>query len=120
MVRASSGIYDAGQVGGQKHKLGYFRQTTGIVDNFPITKDMPTVLYLKATTARDVLLPAVDAEVDGRVLFLYNEGTGVITLKTSSDAALSPARTVAGNAAIVVHAINGLAAASAWKTLSVT
>jgi hypothetical protein len=98
----------------------YFRQATGIVDNFPVPSAGPSTLFLRATTARDVLLPFVNSDMDGRVLTIYNEGTGVITLKTSSDAALSPARTISGNASMVVQAVNGLAQTAAWKALSVT
>lgn len=111
---------DADQLRGRRLEVDYFRQVTGIIDNFPLNGGMPSVIYLRATAARDVLLPFVNADLDGRVLTIYNEGTGVITLKTSSDAALVPARTIAGNAALVAHAINGLAQTAAWKTLSVT
>ena len=99
---------------------GYFRQNVGIIDNFPIPATGPSAMYLKATAARDILLPIVTADIDGKLLFIYNEGTGVITVKTNSDAALVPARTIAGNAAMILQAVQGLAATAAWKVLSVT
>lgn len=103
----------------------YLRITTGIADNFPLTADMPSWIYLKATTTRDVLLPTVTVDIDGKLLFIYNEGSGTITLKSASDAALTPALVMTGAAApggggspAILQAVFGLTAVLAWKRLS--
>lgn len=119
MSRASSGIFNIENISFSRSYGNYMRQTTGIADNFAIGAMFPSVLYLKATTARDVLLPSVDATVDGLILYLYNEGTGTITLKTSSDAALSPAVTLAGlGSTAIMAAVAGLAQTAAWRKLA--
>lgn len=126
MSRASSGLFNVELVDASKFSGRYMRVMTGIADNFVLTEDMPSFLYLKATTARDVLLPAVTQTCDGRLLFIYNEGSGTITLKTSSDAALLPAVAMTGVAAAsgyggsptIMQAIFGLTATLAWKRLS--
>lgn len=97
----------------------YLRISAPIADNFSLLADMPSWIYLRATAARDVLMPAVTSAIDGKIMFLYNEGTGTITLKTSSDAALSPAVTLAGaGTTAVMQALFGLAVATAWKKLA--
>lgn len=96
----------------------YLRVTTGIADNYALNAEMPSWLYLLATTARDVLMPAATAAIDGLIMVIYNQGTGTITLKTSSDAALSPAVTVTTSTPATMQCIFGLAAASAWKKIS--
>lgn len=123
MSRASTGIYNVENVSLMRLFGNYLRQTTGIIDNYPVTSAFPSFLYLKATTARDLLLPFVDATVDGMLLFIYNEGTGTITLKTSSDAALTLAQTMVGVAGgggnpAILQAIAGLTQVTAWKRLS--
>ena len=90
----------------------YFRSTTGIADNFPVSKDMPSWIFIKATTARDILMPA-EEDVDGKLYFIHNEGAGVITVKTSSDGALSPAVTIGSGAAAVLFAVSGV-----WKKVA--
>lgn len=122
MARASSGIFAPVEALAVTKLSGvYLRQATGIGASFAITKDMPSFIFIKATTARNVLLPAVTADVDGRILYLYNEGTATITLQTSSGAGLSPAVTLAGanTVANMMALFAGLAATAAWKKIGV-
>lgn len=112
MSQYGAGRFFGGKLIGQDLYGRYMRQTTGIVDNFVVDKDFPSWLFLKATGARDILLPA-EEDVDGKMYFIHNEGTGTITLKTSSDGALSPAVTIASGAAACVMAIAGV-----WKKIA--
>lgn len=80
-------------------------------DNFPLSADMPPVIVLGAATAIDVLMPAATVANQGLCFTILSNSsttTGVITLKTSADAALTPAVTIAQNASvemIYVHQI---------------
>ena len=124
MSRASSGIYNVENVSLMRLYGNYLRQTTGIIDNYPVTSAFPSFLYLKATAARDVLLPFVDSTVDGMLLFIYNEGTGTITLKTSSDAAFTVALAMTGVASpgggnpMILQAVATGVQVTAWRRLS--
>lgn len=117
-------LVDAKKHIGQELQGRYLRVTTGIADNFPLAADMPSWIFLKATTVRDVLMPAVTADIDGKLMWIYNEGTGTITLKTSSDAALAPAVTLTGVAGgggnpAIMQALFGIGAAGVlWKKWS--
>lgn len=92
--------------------------TGNIADNFPVPADATPVLVLGASAARDILLPANAEENDGLIFtFISNSSTttGVLTFKTSADAALSPAVTLVQNAMksfIYIHAVPG------WKQYS--
>lgn len=68
-------------------------------DNFQITKDMPPVLNFDPDGAKDVLLPAIDAETKNLTFFIKNWAGGAedITVKTSADAALSPSIVISQN-----------------------
>ena len=123
MSRASSGIYNVENVSLMRLYGNYLRQTTGIIDNYPVTSAFPSFLYIKATAARDVLLPFVDATVDGLLLFVYNEGTGTITFKTSSDAAFTVALAQTGVAGgggnpQILQAVATGVQVTAWRRLS--
>lgn len=86
-----------------KRAEGVLRIVGNIADNFPITADMPPVLAIGASAARDVLMPANDENNDGLCFTIVSTSsttTGVLTLKTSADAALSPAVTVAQNLSV--------------------
>lgn len=72
-------------------------------DNFAIQADFPTFIRMTPAGAIDVLMPAVTADIAGLIFFLSNVGAGgIITLKTSADAAFSPAITIAVNASAIV------------------
>lgn len=67
--------------------------TGPIADNFALSLEMGPVIAIGATAARDVLMPA-DADSAKARLTIINISavtTGVLTLKTSADAALVPA-----------------------------
>ena len=79
---------------------------TGVADNFALDEDMPPVLALSGPTGGgDVLMPADSAALKGRMLTIINIATvGTLTLKTSADAALTPAVAVTvNNSATMIH-----------------
>jgi len=87
------------------------RLVGNIADNFVLTADMPPVIVLGASAARDVLMPANDAANDGLCFTLLSNSTtttGVLTLKTSADAALAPAVTIAQNLSVEMIYIDGI------------
>lgn len=85
--------------------------TGNVADNFPIVDTMPPVIVLGASAARDILMPAATARNHGLCFTLISNSsttTGVLTLKTSADAALSPAVTIAQSLSvemIYIHSI---------------
>lgn len=84
--------------------------TGNIADNFPITKDFPPVIVLGASAARDILMPAPTSSINGLCFTILSNSsttTGVLTLKTSSDSALSPAVTIAQNGSVEMIYIHG-------------
>jgi len=81
-------------------------------DNYPITANHPPVLLIDPTTNRDVLLPAINAQTAGLTFIIFNTGEAgeAITVKDSTDTALSPSVVIQGNEGAVVTN-NGVA----WK-----
>lgn len=74
---------------------------SAIADNYALSADMPPVVALLAGAARDVLMPSDATTPRGMRMTIINLGvtTGAtITLKTSADAALTPAVTIGINA----------------------
>lgn len=85
--------------------------TGNIADNFPITKDFPPVIVLGASAARDILMPAPTASINGLCFTLISNSTtttGVLTIKTSGDQALSPAVTIAQNLSAELIYLHGI------------
>jgi hypothetical protein len=83
--------------------------SSAIADNFPLAVTMPPTIALFAAAARDVLMPA-DADSKGLRLTIINlsvTAAAVITLKTSADAALTPAVTVPINGAVTMIHLGG-------------
>lgn len=94
----------------RRKRDGVLRVTSAIADNFPLSADMPPTIALLAGAARDVLMPADATTPEGLTLTIINLGvtTGaVITLKTSADAALTPAVTIPINAAVTMIFLGG-------------
>lgn len=94
-----------------KRKEGVLRVVGNIADNFPITADMPPVLAIGASAVRDVLMPANDVENDGLTFTIISTSsttTGVLTLKTSADAALSPVVSIAQNLSVEMIYLHGI------------
>lgn len=89
-------------------------------DNFALTPDMPPVLRMTPGAAIDILMPASTEATKGLVFFLHNIGAGgVITLKTSADAAFSPAITIAVSGGwVMVQCTGSATAASGWKLVA--
>jgi hypothetical protein len=82
-----------------------------IADNFPITADMTPIIVLGASAARDILMPANSIDIDGLCITIQSNSTtttGVLTLKTSADAALSPAVTIAQSAGVSMIYLHGI------------
>lgn len=85
--------------------------TGNIADNFQISDNMPPVIVLGASAARDVLMPAATSKNHGLCFTLISNSTtttGVLTLKTSADAALSPAVTIAQNLSVEMIYLHGI------------
>lgn len=87
------------------------RITGNIADNFAINADMPPVIMLGASAARDILMPAATSKNHGLCFTIMSNSTtttGVLTLKTATDAALSPAVTIAQNLSVEMIYIHGV------------
>jgi len=81
-----------------------------VADNYALSADMPPTIVFAATAARDILMPANSADIDGLVMELINASavtTGVLTLKTSADAALTPAVSLTQLQAVTMQYIHG-------------
>lgn len=92
-----------------------YAANASIADNYPLTATMPPNIVLGASAARDVLMPAGSVDIDGLILCLISRSsttTGVLTLKTSADAALSPAVTIAQNGSVEMIYSHDL---TAWR-----
>ena len=84
--------------------------TAAIADNFVVSADMPPCIALFAAAARDILLPPDSPTIRGLKLTIVNlsvTAAAVLTLKTSADAALTPAQTVAINSAVTIIHLGG-------------
>lgn len=82
-------------------------------DNFALQADFPPCLIFTPAAAVDVLMPAASADIRGLMFFISNVGAGgIITLKTSADAAFSPAITIAANASAIV-----ICTGTTWREL---
>lgn len=94
-----------------KRKEAVMRIVGNVADNFAVSAEMPPVIVLGASAARDILMPAAAAANDGLTMtFLSNSSTttGVLTFKDSADSALSPAVTVAQNLSVELIYIHGI------------
>jgi hypothetical protein len=93
---------------GKKHEVMVV--SSAIADNFALSADMPPTVALFASAARDVLMPADSADIKGLRMTIHNlsvTAAAVLTLKTSADAALTPAVTVAINASVTMEHLGG-------------
>lgn len=104
-----------------RHRSGRYEEimviTGNIADNFPLPRTAPPTIVLGASAVRDILLPAAAADMDGLIFTLISNSTattGVLTLKTSADAALVPAVTIAQGASVQVQYVHGIG----WKRRS--
>jgi len=64
------------------------------LDNHVITKDYPPIIRANPAGAIDMLLPISNEENRGLVFIITNISAAIITLKTSTDVAFSPAITI--------------------------
>lgn len=89
-------------------------------DNTPITKSHPPVLRATPAGAIDLLMPASGPDTQGLVFWIHNIGAGgIITLKTSADAAFNPAITIAVSGGwVMVQCTGSATAASGWKLVA--
>jgi len=89
-------------------------------DNAVITAGHPPVLRMTPAGAVDILMPASNEQTKGMVFWLHNIGAGgIITLKTSADAAFSPAITIAVSGGWVMVQCTGSATANlGWKVVA--
>lgn len=81
-----------------------------VTDNFPLTADMPPVILVGSSAARDILMPANAAANQGLCFTIISKSsttTGVLTLKDSGDSALSPAVTIAQNLSVEMIYLHG-------------
>ena len=68
-----------------------------IAANFQLSAEMPPVIMLGASAARTIRMPTGSEAINGLCLTLMSNSTtttGVLTLNTSTGAALSPAVTI--------------------------
>lgn len=112
-------LWDTKQRRGMKldYFVAPFAANSSIADNYPLAMTMPPLIVLGASAARDVLMPANDAAYDGLLLTIMSNSintTGVLTLKTSADAALSPAVTLVQFAAKTMVYLHGIG----WRQYS--
>ena len=115
MARASSGFFNADEVRAAEFGGKYLHRSTFIPDNFQIGADFPSFIYLRASAARDILMPP-EEDCDGKIYWIHNLSTAtarILTVKTSSDAALSPAVTIGMGAAVALQSVMGV-----WKAIS--
>lgn len=94
--------------------------TTAIADNFPLDAEMPPTIALFASAARDVLMPADSVDIKGLKMTIINlsvTAAAVLTLKTSVDAALTPAVTVGINAAVQMEHLGGTGT-TGWRQVA--
>ncbi len=83
---------------------------SAIADNYALSAEMPPTVALMLGAARDVLMPADSASIKGLTMTIINLGvtTGAVaTLKTSADAALTPAVTIPINGAVTMRHLGG-------------
>lgn len=81
-----------------------------IADNFALSADMPPTIVIGASAVRDVLMPPDATTPKGTILTIISNSittTGVLTLKTSADAALTPAVTIAQFATVEMIHLGG-------------
>lgn len=91
--------------------------TTAIADNYPLSADMPPVVALFASAARDVLMPPNASTPKGMRMTIVNlsvTAAAVLTLKDSADGALVPAQTVAINSAVEMIYLGG-SGTTGWR-----
>lgn len=84
--------------------------TGNVADNFQLATGMPPVIVFGASAVRDVLMPADNALLKGLTFTLMSNSsttTGVLTLKTSGDAALTPAVTIVQNGSVEMIHLGG-------------
>lgn len=81
---------------------------------YVLTADCPSLVGIVAGAAIDVLMPAIDAQMEGRMIIIVNLATGAnaITVKTSADGALTPAVDVLQNEAVIMVCLN-----QTWRAL---
>ena len=94
MTRAN---VDENRIQGAYHIAGLRLGQMDIVpaDNYPVLREHPPVIRMTPAGAIDVLMPFSDGSTQGLSFWITNVGAGgIITLKTSADAAFSPAITI--------------------------
>lgn len=98
-----------------RHRRGRFEEVYvapgNLADNFALAATMPPTIVLGATAARDVLMPAGSADIHGLCFTIINKSavtTGVFTLKTATDAALSPAVTLTQVVSVEMMYLHGI------------
>lgn len=86
------------------HQLRLQHASIAFTASGVITKKHPPLLFLSATAARNVRLPA-NADSEGLVFIAYNTSaatTGVLTFTTATGAATSPSIVLAQNEGVVL------------------
>lgn len=84
-----------------RHGPGFQFQSMTVVnaDNMLLDINAPTLIFLNPAGAVDLLLPDSTAVRKGIVFIFVNLSANIVTLKTSGDAVMVPAITVAAAAA---------------------
>jgi len=89
-------------------------------NDYVLSAKMPPVVIMTPAGAVDVLMPASSAETKGLTFWIYNVGAGgIITLKTSTDAAFATAITVAVSGGWVMVVCTGSPTANlGWRVVA--
>jgi hypothetical protein len=101
----------------RKKQDGCLVVTSAIADNYPLNIEMPPVIALFASAARDVLMPSNASTPIGTRLTIVNlsvTAAAVITLKDSADSALVPAQTVGINDSVDMIYLGG-SGTTGWR-----
>lgn len=86
-------------------KSAHVRISGNVTDNLAIPVNGPPVWFIGASAVRDILMPALSSTPNGTEFTFISTSsttTGVLTFKTATDAALSPAVTIVQNAAVTL------------------
>jgi hypothetical protein len=87
-------------------------------DNFVLTVDHPSLLFLNPAGAIDVLMPTSSAARQGLRYTIVNLSANTITLKTDGDAAFTAAIAIASTQMCEVVCTGSATQAAGWRAMT--